>query len=76
MSVPGPATVDDWVVDEIKDALRRAPDLPSLNACATHYAAKIAVLKKSPIREHRTQAIIINNLIVSRRQFLFRGRHK
>lgn len=59
--------VDDWTVDEIKDALRDAPDIASVNATATHYAREVRVLEQSSEQEHRTMAIQIKNLARYRR---------
>lgn len=65
VALPG---IDDWTITEIKDALRQAPDLASVNATATRFAKEVRALEQSNDQDHRTMAIQIKNLATFRRR--------
>ena len=64
---------DDFIVDEIKDALRRAPDFASVNATAVHFKKDVLALAASSNPENRVMAIQIKKLAEYRRLCLRRG---
>jgi len=64
---------DDWIVDEIKSALYRAPDAASVNATAVHYKKDVLALERSDDPEKRVMAIQIKNLAAYRRLCIRKG---
>lgn len=67
-------SADDVDVEEIKNAIRAAPDNASVTAAASHYAVDIAALKMSRKAHHKTMAIQIQNLGRYRRWQVSTGR--
>lgn len=61
MTVKLPKT-DDWIVDEIKDALRAAPDIASVNATVRHFAKNVLAMERSRVELDRDMAAQIKNL--------------
>lgn len=64
---------DDWIVDEIKSALYRAPDIASVNATAVHYKADVLALEQSHDPTNHVFAIQIKNLAAYRRLCIREG---
>lgn len=63
--------IDDWTVDEIKDALTKAPDVASVNAVAVKFQKEVLAMQRDP--KFKTQAIQIKNLAAYRRKGLLEG---
>jgi len=61
---------DDFIVDEIKDALRRCERVMDVNACARHYAVDVSRLQRAKDPEKRVMAIQIKNLASYKRKML------
>lgn len=64
------AEPDDFIVDEIKDALRRCARVMDVNACARHYALDVAKLQRAKDPDKRVMAIQIKNLAKYKRKML------
>ena len=65
--------IDDFIVDEIKDALRAAPDNASVTATMDHFTPNIAALYRSRDAHHRVMHKHILNLASYRRDCIAKG---
>lgn len=57
-----PTEPDDWIVDEIDQALNRCRTIQEVNATWTHYLTDLNQLKNSKFAERRTRYILLFNL--------------